>query len=459
MKGADSMLPQTSSFDQSHNAILSALKELQIVKLLYRSNIRKNCGIPAFEIFQRLVMLVFQGKNLFRALASKHDDHAVSKNAYYRFLSNPSYNWRRFLLLLAAQVTTAFRKLTGKKRVAVLVLDDSVMRRNRSKAVELLARVYDHVFHEFVRGFNLLALGWSDGFSFVPVAFTLLSSAKARNRYQEASEEIDHRTNGWKARMGSMLQKPEAALRMIESALGAGIQADYILMDSWFTTEPLVQKLSLLGLRVIGMVKDAKQRYLYRGCLYTLPQLARLAMDKGASQVFHSIVVKTMHHGIPVRIVFVPNRNKRSELLYLLTTDTSLEENEVIRIYGMRWSIETFFKASKSLLKLCGEMQTRSYDSAVAHTAVVFARYTVLEWLRRQENDPKTYGGLFFELCEDVQDMDLAEALRSLMALFVEIVHGWSVENTEAIKSKVTYWIASQSSYIKGLFPVLCWES
>ena len=38
--------------------------------------------------------------------------------------------------------------------------------------------------------------------------------------------------------------------------------------------------------------------------------------------------------------------------------------------------------------------------------AIVFARYTFLEWLRRQENDPKTYGGLFFALCEDVQDME-----------------------------------------------------
>ena len=66
----------------------------------------------------------------------------------------------------------------------MLVLDDSVLRRNRSKAVELLAKVYDHVFHEFVRGFNLLALGWSDGFSFIPVSFVLLSSAKLRNRYQ-----------------------------------------------------------------------------------------------------------------------------------------------------------------------------------------------------------------------------------------------------------------------------------
>ena len=109
----------------------------------------------------------------------------------------------------------------------------------------------------------------------------------------------------------------------------------------------------------------------------------------------------------------------------------------------MRWNIETFFKASKSLLKLGKEFQTRSYDSAVAHMAIVFARYTFLEWLRRQEITPKNYGGLFFALCEDVQDMELSDALRSLVSLFVETINGYGTEDTETIKSKETNWIAS----------------
>ena len=325
--------------------------------------------------------------------------------------------------------------------------------------MELLAKVYDHVFHEFVRGFNLLALGWSDGFSFIPVSFVLLSSTKLRNRYQEADQNIDHRTNGWKARMESMLQKPEAALRMVESALAAGIHADYILMDSWFTTEPFVKSLSDLGQDVIGMVKDMKQCYYYNRRLYTLPQLAKIAMDRSNTHLYRSLIVRTRKHHLPVRIVFVRNRNQKRELLYILSTDNALSEDEIIRIYGMRWNIETFFKASKSLLKLGREFQTRSYDSAVAHTAIVFARYTFLEWLRRQENDPKTYGGMFFALCEDVQDMELSDALRSLMSLFIETINGYRTEDTETIKSKVTNWIASQSRYIMGLFQNLCWES
>jgi len=81
------MLYQNYSFEQSQNQIFSVLKDLQIAKLLYKANIRKGCGLSALEIFQRLVMLVFHGKNLFRSLESKHNDHAASKSSYYRFLT------------------------------------------------------------------------------------------------------------------------------------------------------------------------------------------------------------------------------------------------------------------------------------------------------------------------------------------------------------------------------------
>ena len=210
-------------------------------------------------------------------------------------------------------------------------------------------------------------------------------------------------------------------------------------MDSWFTTEPFIQKLSTLGLDVIGRIKNVKQRYLYNGKRYTLPQLAKIVLSKAYGCQYRSIVVKTGKRNITVRIVFVRNKRKKNELIYLLTTDTGLSEDEIIRIYGIRWSIETFFKTSKSLLKLCSEFQTRSYDSAVAHTAIVFTRYTLLEWLRRQNKDIKTCGGMFFAICDDVQDMELTEALASLMALFMEIINEWGVENTKAIKSKVIF--------------------
>ena len=150
------MIYQMSQNEQTQNRFSDAVKELQIGNLLRKSNISKSCGISAYEVFQFLLLLVFQGKNLFRFLNSKHKDQVVSKNTYYRFLNNVSFNWKKFLLLLAAKVTAVFRSLTRPERVKVLILDDSIITRNRSKAVELLARVYDHVTHKYQKGFTML---------------------------------------------------------------------------------------------------------------------------------------------------------------------------------------------------------------------------------------------------------------------------------------------------------------
>lgn len=434
------MINQMTPNDHTENQFFHALKELQIAKLLRKSNITKSCGVSAYEVFQFLLLLVFQGKNLFRFLNSKHKEQAVSKNTYYRFLNEVSYNWSRFLMLLAVKVTSAFDRLTRPERVNVLILDDSVIKRNRSKKVELLARVYDHVEHKFRKG------------------FTLLYSSSESNRYNEVSGDIDHRTHGYKIRKASMMHKTDAAIQLIRNALTAGIKADYVLMDTWFTTEPMIKKILETGIHAIGMVKQLKQRYTYNGRQYTLPGLKNFVDFSGARNIFGSLVVTTKT-GIPVKVVFVRNRNKKSECLYLLSTDTSLNDAEIVRIYGNRWSIECFFKASKSFLKLGSEFPSHNYGAMVSHTTIVFTRYIVLEWLRRNQNDQKSYGELFFMYCEDIQDMNLTNALLSLMALFVEHISTLSADITSVLKGKVTEWIASQASFIQALFGNICWES
>ena len=123
------------------------------------------------------------------------------------------------------------------------------------------------------------------------------------------------------------------------------------------------------------------------------------------------------------------------------------------------WSIECFFKSSKSFLKLGTEFQSHNYSAMVSHTTIVFTRYIILEWIRRNQNDQKTYGELFFMFCDDIQDMDLTSALQSLMALFVKHILTLSADITSIIKCKASEWIASQAAFIQDLFRDISWES
>ena len=463
----DLMIPQTNENDkheiEAGRRFLYTLTKLNVPSLLKQANIRKDtrklfgekdsgCR-SAYTVFTFLIMLVFQGQNLFRYLASKKHDCACSKNTYYRFLNDCHFNWGRFITLLSAKVVALIEPLTSEKREKCFVLDDSVIERSRSKTVELLARVYDHVIGKTVRGFNLLTLGWTDHYSFIPVGFNMMSSAKEKNRITEIDGQIDKRTTGYQNRLAAIMQKPDAAIALIRNALNAGIAARYLLMDTWFTVEPFIKRVLAEGLDVIGMLKDNKQQYWYRGRLYGLRELAKFICFDSQKEIFGSVSVKTKYHSISVKLVFVRNRNRKNEYIVILATDRSLSDSEVVRYYGSRWSIECCFKVCKSLLKLGEEFHGVGYDMTISTTAIVFTRYILLEWIRREDADPRTMGDLFFLVYDEVKDIELTDALQRLLSIFADGVQSGEITISESVRLLLIDWFLSQPGFIRALFP------
>jgi len=189
------------------------------------------------------------------------------KDTAYRFLNSFQYNWRRFLLTLSSKIIReTIEPLTTSSRKNVLILDDSLYSRNRSKAVELLARFKDHVENKYVRGFRMLTLGWSDGNTFLPVAFSLLSSEQERHRFCGIDPRIDKRTTGYKRRMESIKKSTQAMFDLLSQAQEYGIQARYLLFDSWFAFPSIICRVRAHRLHVICMLKSMpKTYYSYKG--------------------------------------------------------------------------------------------------------------------------------------------------------------------------------------------------
>ncbi|PWV90585.1 DDE superfamily endonuclease [Paenibacillus cellulosilyticus] len=450
------MVHHRSLSDQSRFS--SVFHTLKIGNLLRQAGIRKSFGLSALAVFQLLFSLVFEGKNWFRLLESSRAASLPGKDVVYRFLNHPRFAWRAFLHSLSLTVVKQFTVLTSAKRVKVFILDDSTLQRNRSKKAELLARVFDHTTGRFTKGYTLLTLGWSDGFSFAPIDFVMLSSSKLLNRLTEMTTTITKRCHGYKRRVEALTRKPDAALGMIGRALKAGFHADYVLMDSWFTQMPLIRGLAAEGLATIGMVKEMKQRYMYQGHRLTLSELYRTLPKNKQTSIWSSVIVHSSC-GMPIKLVFVQNRNKRREWLAILSTDLNLEPNEIVRIYGMRWSIETFFKVTKSYLKLGTEFQGRSYDMLISHTTIVFSRYLVMEFERRQAGDTRTLGGLFFLYADEVRDLDYQSALQQLMTLFLNLAGATNKASKQNVLCQLQEWIADLLLYIRGLFGNLSCES
>ena len=315
--------------------------------------------------------------------------------------------------------------LTSENRRNAFVVDDSIYERKGSKKAELLAKVYDHASHRYTRGFRMLTLGWSDGVTFLPVNSCLLSSEKESSRINESCE-VDSNSNGAKARKFAVKKATEVIPELISEAMEAGIRANYVLFDSWFSSPKVIRSMKELGLDVVAMVKkSSKIHYGFQGQMCSCKDIFRSCKHRrGRSRYLLSVPVEICGGDedaapIAAKLVFVRNRSNRKDYLVLLSTDTSLTEDEVIALYGKRWDIEVFFKTCKSVLKLKKECRSLSYDAMCAQTAIVLTRYMFLAVDVRKDSDLRSSGPLFCPAADELADIFFAAAFEKLQ-LFLQ---------------------------------------
>ena len=111
-----------------------------------------------------------------------------------------------------------------------------------------------------------------------------------------------------------------------------------------------------------------------------------------------------------------------SGIPYIICTDTTISEEETIRIYGKRWDIEVFFKACKSYLHLVKECRSISYDALTAHVSIVFTRYMMLSVTQRCNTDDKTICELYFCLMDELDDITFNQSMRIIIDALIESV-------------------------------------
>ena len=402
------------------------IARFRVSRLLFKCNAGKEKGIPVMDIFRYLLCLIFSDRSMYMQMKTHSFQEVFSKNTVYRFLNNVKINWYRFTTLLSARIICDFLKpLTDDDRKDVFIIDDSLFDRSRSKYTELLAKVFDHCSMKYKRGYRMLTLGWSDGNSFVPVNHCLLSAADDKNLLCGA-KHYDGRSLAGKRRIMSRHKATDVMVELLRSAQAAGISAKYVLFDSWFSSPKSILAIKEgLHLDTIAMVKkSSKVRYGCNGESLNIKEIYhRNRKRRGRSKYLLSVNVTIgKEESIPAKIVCVRNKSNRKEWLALVSTDTELSEEEIIRTYGKRWDIEVFFKSCKSYLNLAKECRSLSYDALNAHVAIVFTRYMMLSVAKRQSEDDKTICELFFCLLDEMEDITFGQSMRIILEALLDTV-------------------------------------
>jgi hypothetical protein len=209
---------------------------------------------------------------------------------------------------------------------------------------------------------------------------------------------------------------------MFKRAISLGFVVDYLLVDSWFTCEALID--AVLGVKkctvhLIGMYKIVKTKFLYQGKKLTYNQIRNiLGKPKRCRKLkLYYLEAEVDYNGKLIKLFF-SKKGVNGKWKVLVCTNTRLTFVEMIEIYQIRWTIEVFFKESKQLLGL-GRCQSNDFDAQIADATITMVQHILLTMRYRIENY-ESMQGLFSEITEAAIQQRLN---RRLWGLFIEILN------------------------------------
>lgn len=253
--------------------------------------------------------------------------------------------------------------------------------------------------------------------------------------------------------------KISAGLALIKRAAKNGFVPQYLLADSWYTSEKFIstiRKIKQGAIHYLGRVRKDKRRYDYQGAMYNADELKRALKSKikrcrKLKATYIEVVVEYKKVG-KVKL-FLSRFSHRGTWQVLLTTDRSLSYIKAMEIYNIRWSIAVLYKECKQHLNL-GKCQSNSFDAQIAETTLSLMLYTMLAFYKRVHSY-ETMGILFANLKEQLIEATIAERLwQLLIQLLIQFAELFGIEPAEHFK-KLIYAdeLLARWQTISGPFP------
>lgn len=413
--------------------IFSRFKALKLSEGLSEFKWFKTRGYDFKMVLALLVsMVVSSDKTVNSYLNSPTGEGStMGKDVFYRLKNSSIICWRMLMWHLVHRFLTVTSKDSDVDDTSsrYLIFDDTTLSKT-GKRIEKIGKVWDHVTNSYVLGFKLLVMMYWDGKSSIPLDFSLhrekgknqerpFGMSKKQIRKQYSCKRIK---DSYTAKRVEELDtnKIQMVLRMFFTAIYRGLRVDYVLVDSWFTCDALIQAIRSVKdkeVHLIGMYKFAKTKFEYQGKSLTHAQINNMLgkARRCRSLGYQYKQAKVLYQGVEI-CLFFSRRGKNDKWKVLLTTDTKLTFKGLIGHYQVRWVVEVFNRESKQLLNL-GRCQSSNFDAQVAETTISMIAYLLLT-LRFRYDNYESKGALYRSMNADV----LRETLdRRLWGLFIEL--------------------------------------
>ena len=296
-------------------------------------------------------------------------DGAVSHDQVTRWLSS-SYLDSEQVWKQAKPVIRAAERQRADDDFAVLLVDDSILEKAHTDPSALICTHWDHSKGRFVKGLNFVSLLYQAGELALPIAVELIEKTEA---------VVDPKTQKIKAK--SKYTKNEYLRAMLRVAQQQ-VAYRYLLADSWYASAENLNA-------VLGLDHDF---------IMALESSRTVALSEKERKNgrFQALDTLSFPDGQPVRVwlrsvepavlvarqVFT-NKDGSQGVLYLVSSDTSLDQAQLTTIYQRRWKVEEYHKSLKQNTSM-GKSPTKKPDTQANHFFASILAYTKLEVLKLQ---------------------------------------------------------------------------
>jgi hypothetical protein len=432
--------------------ITSIFKALKISESLKEFNCLKQNGYSVKTILSLLLVMVVTGKKTVLSSMSSIREQGIpiGKDVFYRLKNKEQICWRSILwhiVMKFIRVTVKESKVLAaeSKKPHCLIFDDTTVKKS-GKKMEKLGRVWDHVGQCSILGYKILVMLYWDGTSFIPVDFSIhrekgkkeskpygMSKKELRCQY---SKKRSKKSESDKRIKELDTTKMEMMLRMLYNDMYRCLRVDYVLCDSWFTCEALINAVIDQGVHLIGMYKIAGAKFSYRGQQMTYSEINnRISkLQRCRSLKYHYKRADVMYGETPLTLFF-SRQGTNGKWKVFLTTDTSLGFKKLVELYQIRWTVEVFNKEAKGLLNL-GGCQSSNFDAQIADTTISMIAYILLSFRFRYEHY-ESKGALYRLMNAEFLQMTIDKRLWILFLETIQILAEILEINADDLLKKV----------------------
>jgi hypothetical protein len=404
------------------NPIIEVLREIKIDKILKKSNFVKKDGAATSTILLHFIFMIVINKKISEFI--KYSKESLTKDVYYRALKSSKYNWQKMLMLSTVAFINKLKSLQNINVVKVLILDDTNEDKKGKKIEGVCDNIWSNKDKKTIRGINLVSLNYNDGYTNLMLDFAIKFNDKMKVKLEDFKNQYYYTSDAYRRKKEGLETKFTIAINMVKRAVKAGIKADYLLVDSWYSKPVFVKNIKDLGLHIISRItnsptawqftkRDNNKQKTLTGIYRILSKSVSLKFAK-YNKIKYSYCSKILHHKTAglVKVVFIKTHNK---LIPILSTNTKLTDERIIEIYKKRWNIEQGYKELREHFAF-GKEENRIYEALIARITISFLSYNITSYINRINHEPQTIGGLFKDLECELTNLAIS------MEIFIEIL-------------------------------------